>query len=314
MDKRTGRNEYDRHWKRVIHSLFEDFVAFFSPGLYEMIDWDKLPDDLDKEFQKLNPDGKSRDREADGLFKVYLKDGSEQWILVHIEVQGWKDTGFAERMFQYFYRIFDAYDKKIFALVIYTEDYSETYTPPRYEHNFFGTKLSYEYNVYKIAEQDENELLQSTNPFAFVILAAKKALYGKTAAQPTKLELKKQLLRVLAVMKDRLQLDKKDLLTLFIFMDHMIKLESQYQQEFNQEIKNWEGGTMITYEDELKQEARKEGREEGREEGKREGRQEEKIEITRNLIKLGIPLDFIKKATGLSEKKILEIKEGLEKE
>ena len=68
----------------------------------------------------------------------------------------------------------------------------------------------------------------------------------------------------------------------------------------------WEGGTMITYEEELKQEARKEGRE--------EGRQEEKIEITRNLIKLGIPLDFIKKATGLSEKKILEIKEELEKE
>ncbi|MED4494767.1 hypothetical protein [Heyndrickxia coagulans] len=63
---------------------------------------------------------------------------------------------------------------------------------------------------------------------------------------------------------------------------------------------------MITYEDELKQEARKEGRE--------EGRQEEKIEITRNLIKLGSSLDFIKKATGLSEKKILEIKEKLEKE
>ncbi|WP_237342300.1 hypothetical protein [Heyndrickxia coagulans] len=103
-------------------------------------------------------------------------------------------------------------------------------------------------------------------------------------------------------MKDRLQLDKKDLLTLFIFMDHMIKLESHYQKEFNQEIKNWEGGTMITYEDELKQEAREEGRKEG------------KIEITRNLIKLGASLDFIKKATGFSEKKILEIKEKLEKE
>lgn len=103
-------------------------------------------------------------------------------------------------------------------------------------------------------------------------------------------------------MKDRLQLDKKDLLTLFIFMDHMIKLESHYQKEFNQEIKNWEGGTMITYEDELKQEAREEGRKEG------------KIEITRNLIKLGASLDFIKKATGFSEKKVLEIKEKLEKE
>ncbi|KGT37397.1 hypothetical protein P421_15555 [Heyndrickxia coagulans P38] len=85
-------------------------------------------------------------------------------------------------------------------------------------------------------------------------------------------------------------------------MDHMIKLESHYQKEFNQEIKNWEGGMMITYEDELKQEAREEGRKEG------------KIEITRNLIKLGASLDFIKKATGFSEKKVLEIKEKLEKE
>ncbi|MEC2342158.1 hypothetical protein [Weizmannia sp. CD-2023] len=59
---------------------------------------------------------------------------------------------------------------------------------------------------------------------------------------------------------------------------------------------------MITYEDELKQE------------GREEGRQEEKIEITRNLIKLGSSLDFIKKATGLSDKKVLKIKEKMEKE
>ena len=36
-----------------------------------------------------------------------------QWILVHIEVQGYADKEFPERMFRYFYRIFDKYNEKI---------------------------------------------------------------------------------------------------------------------------------------------------------------------------------------------------------
>ena len=50
------------------------------------------------------------------------------------------------------------------------------------------------------------------------------------------------------------------------------------------------------------------GREEGREEGKEEGREERNIEITRNLIKLGMSNDQIAAATGLSLEKIKELK------
>jgi predicted transposase/invertase (TIGR01784 family) len=47
-----------------------------------------------------------------------------------------------------------------------------------------------------------------------------------------------------------------------------------------------------------------EGKFDGIEEGKKESRLEEKIEIARNLLKLGLSADQISKATGLSEDEI----------
>lgn len=35
------------------------------------------------------------------LFKVWLNDGSEQWLLIHIEIQGDYDKDLPERMLNY---------------------------------------------------------------------------------------------------------------------------------------------------------------------------------------------------------------------
>ncbi|MEG0371493.1 MAG: Rpn family recombination-promoting nuclease/putative transposase [Clostridium sp.] len=50
-----------------------------------------------------------------------------------------------------------------------------------------------------------------------------------------------------------------------------------------------------------REEGRKEGREEGRNEGIKQGRNEGKYEVARNLMHLGIDIESIKKATGLTE-------------
>ena len=50
----------------------------------------------------------------------------------------------------------------------------------------------------------------------------------------------------------------------------------------------------------------KEGREEGREEGIKKGREEEKLAIARNMKKLGLDIDIIIEATGLSKEEIIE--------
>lgn len=42
-----------------------------------------------------------------------------------------------------------------------------------------NTELSYKFNTFKIADQTDEDLLVSTNPFAIVVMAAKVALAGK---------------------------------------------------------------------------------------------------------------------------------------
>jgi hypothetical protein len=59
---------------------------------------------------------------VDKLVKVYLKDGQEKWILVNIEVQGYRDPHFEERMFTYYYRIKDRYQHNITAWAIFTDN------------------------------------------------------------------------------------------------------------------------------------------------------------------------------------------------
>ena len=78
----------DQLWKTIIETLFHDFTAFFLPDLYPHIDFTKPHTFLDKEFQKLFPDSQKGKRYVDKLVKVYLKDGNEQWILIHSEIQG----------------------------------------------------------------------------------------------------------------------------------------------------------------------------------------------------------------------------------
>ena len=59
-----------------------------------------------------------------------------------------------------------------------------------------------------------------------------------------------------------------------------------------------------------KEEGRAEGKEEGRAEGRAEGMSQRSLEIARNLLSLGLPVDQITQATGLTEKEIELLKES----
>lgn len=74
---------------------------------------------MDKELEQLFPtEINEAPKFVDKLVKVFSKDGSEEWILVHVEVQGYDDPNFAKRMFTYFSRILDKYGKPITAISI----------------------------------------------------------------------------------------------------------------------------------------------------------------------------------------------------
>lgn len=108
--------DYDGLWKKLIYELFEEFILFFAVDLYEAIDFSKEPEFLQQElFQEIIQEKKGR-QIADQIVKVYLNNGIEKWLLIHIEVQGDRDLDFSKRMFRYYYRIFDKYDRDIIAM------------------------------------------------------------------------------------------------------------------------------------------------------------------------------------------------------
>jgi hypothetical protein len=95
-------------WKGILEGTFDDFLRFFFPNADSIFDMERGFEFLDKELEQLYPNqDKPKQRYVDKLVKVFTKDNTEKWILVHIEVQGYKDKDFGERMFTYYYRILD---------------------------------------------------------------------------------------------------------------------------------------------------------------------------------------------------------------
>jgi predicted transposase/invertase (TIGR01784 family) len=127
---------------------------------------------------------------------VFTKQGREQWILVHIEVQGYQDAQFAQRMFTYFYRILDRYEQQVMALAILTDNNAQ-YHPQQYLYQYEHTKCSYEFPSFKVLQKTERSLQVPHNPFSVVMLAAKKALYKKNLTDAQQLIWKKSLVEAL---------------------------------------------------------------------------------------------------------------------
>ena len=95
------QQDYDSPWKDILDLQFEEFMAFFFPTAHVQIDWRAGYEFLDKELQKITLDAALGRRMVDKLVRVQLKNGREQWVLVHVEVQTQPASGFPERMFVY---------------------------------------------------------------------------------------------------------------------------------------------------------------------------------------------------------------------
>ena len=235
--------DYDHLWKDVITELFEEFLLFFSPELYELVDFTTPPAFLEQELHKINPESESSNRVADKLVKLKLKSGKEQWVYVHVEIQGNHKKEFSKRMFQSFYRILDEYHQHVYALEIFTSNLSSKKLN-FYHYDFFGTKVNYYYNTYRIASQSESALLSSNNPFALAVLAG---LYVDKSKKDNemKYQYKRKLIELLLqdTIKEK-EANREILRKLFIFIDHILRLPKQAEDKLVQELK-----TLIDKED-----------------------------------------------------------------
>ena len=165
MTEENTYDDYDSPWKDILESCFQEFMVFFFPLAADDIDWRMGHEFWDKELQQVV-------RDADKLVKVWLKNGHETYILVHVEIQGQVDAEFPERMFVYNYRFYDRFRKQIVSLAVLSDE-SRNWRPDRFRYGLWGSETGIRFPVVKVTDYlNRLEMLEtSDNPFALATLA-----------------------------------------------------------------------------------------------------------------------------------------------
>ena len=288
-------------WKGIIEDLFSDFLEFFFMNDIQLFDLEKDFEFLDKELEQIFDESESNFRQVDKLVKVFTTSGTEEWILVHIEVQGYKDPHFTDRMFRYYYRILEKYNRSITALAILCDD-DLKFLPTEHSRKFLGTEIIYRFNYYKILAQNKETLLQSKNIFAKVILTVLVALENKGKSGEIIFHHKLQIARDLF----KNNYPKEKIRNLLNFINLILFLnKNELQNNFLEEVNVLRGkrevmGIEELIKERLKIEGREEGLEEGiaigMEKGMEKGMENEHLKAVSNMTK-----------KGFSDKDIIEI-------
>ena len=270
MSNTAAHDDLDSPWKEVVEHAFPEFIDFYFPNINRQIDWAYGYTFLDKELQKIARDGELGRRYVDKLVRVTTLAGEEDWLCVHIEVQGEVDPGFERRMFVYNYRIFDTYDRPVASLAVLADD-DPTWRPDRFEYERLGCRHSLHFPVAKLVDYiaDEESLLANPSPFALITAAH---LYTRrTRKSPARrFDAKRRLVRLLY----QRNWSRQRIIDLFRVLDWMLKLPDSLERQLWQDIENIEGERNVTYVSSIERFAIERGMKKGMQQGIEQGIQQ----------------------------------------
>jgi hypothetical protein len=275
--------EFDTPWKDILQRYFEEFILFFFPQAHTEIDWTRAPEFLDKELQQVVRDAELGKRLVDKLVKIYRRDGAEAWVLIHIEVQSQEESDFAERMFIYHYRIYDRYKRSVASLAVLGDE-RRNWRPNRFGYQLFGCAIEFQFPVVKLLDyqQQWSALMVSRNPFATVVMAHLKVIETRndnTQRKEWKLILTKRLYEQ--------GYEREDVINLFQFIDWLMRLPEELEQEFWQQVRELEEERRMPYITSVERIGIQKGIEQGIEQSQQQMKQ-----ILLESIELGLDLKF----------------------
>ena len=170
-------DQFDAPWKVAVERFLQPLLQLCFPAVHDAIDWRHPPEFLDTELQALGADHQQGGRTVDKLVKVRRRDGADQWLFLHIEVQAQPTGQFPCRMWVYFYRLYDKYGPAVVSLAILA-DADPRWRPHTYETEIAGCALRFEFPVFKVLDFEDAEATfeRTGNPFALVLSAHQLAL------------------------------------------------------------------------------------------------------------------------------------------
>jgi hypothetical protein len=235
--------DYDSPWKEALDRYFERCLAFFFPQIHADIDWTRGYEMLDKELQPIVRRAERGRQYVDKLVKVWLQDGQERWILIHIEVQAAREGQFPYRMYVYNHRLTDRYGREVISLAILTDD-DPSWRPGRFEYGRWGFRVRMEFPVVKVLDYAPRyqELESDPNPFAVVVLAHLKALETQRSADQRR-EWKVRLIKGLY----QRGMAADDVRRLLDFIDWVMELPEPLEERVREEIGEFQREQRMRY-------------------------------------------------------------------
>ena len=94
-------SDYDGAWKEAGRMYLRQIIERYFPAVAAAIAWEHPPVWSNKELSQILGQTGRRNRTVDLLVKLRLRDGGEQWILLHLEIQTFYEEDFADRLALY---------------------------------------------------------------------------------------------------------------------------------------------------------------------------------------------------------------------
>ena len=185
-------------------------------------------------------------------------------VLIHVEVQGYPDREFPERMFVYHYRIYDRYRRDIVSLAVLT-DPDPSFRPSAYCRSLLGCELAFRFPMVKLIDYDARKLETSAGPFALVTRIHLE--YLAAGADPARrFNARVSLTRRLY----RQGFARDQVIRLYRFMGYLMRLPDDLAVQYKKEIESIEGELNMPYITDTERLARRQGQAEGQLQGLRE--------------------------------------------
>ena len=289
------RRSEDELWKEFLSVSFYNMLRSVLPDLANVADTTKPVRFLETELRRLArftrrysanpPDSR---KFVDILAEVPLTSGENAWILLHVEIQGrGGKENFPLRMHRYRCLLEGRFNRPVAGLAILVQPIPADQTEGIYRWEGYGSRVLYEYPVFRIYEGDEDALRKSDNPFDLAHYAGMQA-WKQRSDDVRKLDYMKILLAEL----NRRGWSHEEKMTLLWFIEGVMHIEGEHiWDQWEEELENRkEAGDMYVSLME------------------RKGIQKEKMAMARKMLAAGEPDDKILSYAEITSEQLEKIR------
>jgi predicted transposase YdaD len=281
--------DHDRLFKELISTFFIDFLDLFLPEVASDIERDSiqfLPELV------LTDVTEGEKKNIDLLAKVKYRQ-EDTYFLIHVEAQSYTQSAFAKRIFKYFARLHEKYDLPIYPVVIFSFDEPKRPEPNNYQVTFPSLNvLNFNFASIQLNQLSWRDYLTQQNPVAAALMAL------MNIAVSERPQVKAECLRLLIT----LRLDPARMQLISGFVGVYLDLNAAEEELFNATVDTMGLTNEEKYMEMVTSWERK---------GLQEGRQEAQEEIAKNLLREGLTVELVIRATGLTVERVRELQAQL---